>query len=408
MFLRTVTLYKTSFAGLSGKTWLLSLIMLINRSGTMVLPFMTLYLTSKEMGRSLTDAGIVMGLFGLGSVIGAYFGGRFTDKIGYFKVQLFTLFFGGLLFMVLGQVKSFPLICFFSFVLSLVNEAFRPANSSAIAHYSTIANRTRSYSLNRLAVNLGWAFGTSVGGFIASINYELLFWVDGFTNIAAAILLFVFLKPEKESNREPATTDVQEVAAHSAYKDKTYLWFIFLATIFGMCFFQLFTTVPKYWRDNLDLSENFIGLVMALNGILIVCLEMVLIYILEQKKKNHVYIAAGVAFCGLSYFGLLMPGNAHIVTFIMVGFITIGEIISMPFMNSYWIGRSNEKNRGQYAALYSMSWGIGQTLGPVICSRLVDLTNFTVLFLVLGAALILCAIGFYGLRQVYPEMKRLG
>ncbi|MBL7932079.1 MAG: MFS transporter, partial [Bacteroidia bacterium] len=181
-----------------------------------------------------------------------------------------------------------------------------------------------------------------------------------------------------------------------------------LATIFGMCFFQLFTTVPKYWRDNLALSENFIGFVMALNGILIVALEMVLIYILEQKKQNHVYIAAGVTFCGLSYFGLLLPGDGHLVTFVMVGFITIGEIISMPFMNSYWISRSNEKNRGQYAALYTMSWGIGQTIGPVICSRLVDISNFTVLFVVLGIALLLSAIGFYGLRQVYPEMKRVG
>ena len=373
----------------------------------MVLPFMTLYLTSKEMGRSLSDAGIVMGLFGLGSVIGAYFGGRFTDRVGFFKVQLFTLFFGGLLFLVLGQIRSFPLICLFSFLLSLINEAFRPANSSAIAHYSTMANRTRSYSLNRLAVNLGWAMGTSVGGFIASINYELLFWVDGFTNIAAAILLFSFLKPQKNTKDETAQTETTEPATHSAYKDKTYLWFIFLATVFGMCFFQLFTTIPKYWRDNLMLSESFIGFVMALNGLLIVALEMVLIYILEQRKQNHIYIALGVAFCGLSYFGLLIPGNAHLITFVMVGFITIGEIISMPFMNSYWIGRSNEKNRGQYAALYSMSWGIGQTIGPVVCSRLVDVSSFTVLFVVLGLALLLSAIGFYRLRQSYPEITRI-
>src|SRR5690349_846367 len=133
MVSRTFTLYRSSFSGLSTQTWLLSFVMLVNRSGTMVVPFMTLYLTSRSMGYTLTDAGIVMGLFGLGSIVGAYFGGRLTDRIGFRKVQVITLFFGGIFFIVLGQVKTFPLICLYSFILSVVNEAFRPANSSAIA-----------------------------------------------------------------------------------------------------------------------------------------------------------------------------------------------------------------------------------------------------------------------------------
>ena len=114
---------------------------------------MTLYLTGKEMNHSLSEAGTVMGLFGLGTIVGAYFGGKLCDKTGFFKVQLGTLFFGGVLFMVLGQIKSYPLICVFTFLLSCVNEAFRPANSSAVAYYSAEHNRTRSYSLNRLAIN---------------------------------------------------------------------------------------------------------------------------------------------------------------------------------------------------------------------------------------------------------------
>lgn len=106
----------------------------------MEVPFMTLYLTSKSMNRTLGEAGAVIGLFGLGSIIGAYFGGKFSDKFGFKKVQLITLLGGGILFIVLGQLKSYPLICVFTFLLSIVNEAFRPANSSAIAFYSTDEN----------------------------------------------------------------------------------------------------------------------------------------------------------------------------------------------------------------------------------------------------------------------------
>src|SRR5436190_5666480 len=291
MLARTITLYRSSFTGLSGETWLLSLIMLINRSGTMVVPFMTLYLTSPEMGRSLSDAGTVMGLFGLGAVIGAYFGGKLSDRIGFFKVQVFTLFLGGILFIVLGQLKSYPLICVFTFLLSFFNEAFRPATSSAIAFYSKPVNRTRSYSLNRLAVNLGWAVGTSVGGILAGIDYKLLFWVDGVTNLAASIVLLMFLRPGNVTGS--GVNEEKEAPAVSAYADKTYIAFIFFATIFGLCFFQLFTTIPKYFRDDLHLSENFIGFIMALNGLIIVGIEMVLVYILEQKNRILFFISWG-------------------------------------------------------------------------------------------------------------------
>jgi len=393
MITRTVTLYKTSFTGLSTQTWLLSFIMLINRSGTMVVPFMTLYLTGKTMNRTLAEAGTVMGLFGLGSIVGAYFGGRLSDRIGFFKVQLFTLVFGGLLFIILGQIKSYPLICVFTFLLSLVNEAFRPANSSAIAFYSHPENRTRSYSLNRLAINLGWAGGASLGGIIASYNYELLFWVDGTTNMVAAVSLFSFLRPKKIALK--SEIKYEEVpAAQSAYRDKPYLWFILLTTLFGFCFFQMFTTIPKYFRDNLFLSENYIGFIMAVNGIIIVGIEMVLVYILEQKKKTVFFISLGTCICAMAFLSLLLPGNASWITLFMILLITFGEIMAMPFMNSFWISRSNEKNRGQYAALYTIAWGLGQTLGPFLCSRLVDATNFETLFVVLGGTLLFAAFGF--------------
>ena len=155
-------------------TWLLSLVMLVNRSGTMVVPFMSIYLTSPEMGYSIGQAGVVMGLFGLGAVAGGFVGGRITDKTGFYAVQVGTLLGGGILFILLGQMKSYPLICVFSFLLSMVNEAFRPANATAVATYSNENNRTRSYALNRLAINLGWAVGGATGGYIASINYRLV------------------------------------------------------------------------------------------------------------------------------------------------------------------------------------------------------------------------------------------
>lgn len=365
----------------------------------MVVPFMTLYLTRPEMGYSLSEAGIVMGLFGLGAVIGAYFGGKFSDRIGFYKVQIITLVAGGIMFIVLGQIKSYGLICVYTFLLSVLNEAFRPANSSAIAFYSKVENRTRSYSLNRLAINLGWAFGTSIGGFIASINYELLFWVDGITNIFAAVLMLAFLRNKAQNRQERELVKAGKTLVVSAYKDKTYLWFIFYVTLFAICFFQLFTTIPKYFRDNLHLSERYIGLLMALNGLLIVALEMILVFKLEGRKNNLHFISIGVIIAGLAFASLLLPFSAVVVTLLMILLITFGEIFSMPFMSSYWSKRASDANRGQYAALYSISWGLAQTLGPVVCSFLVDHSSFSSLFLILSFVCFISALGFYRLKK---------
>ncbi|MEJ0106954.1 MAG: MFS transporter [Bacteroidota bacterium] len=137
-------------------------------------------------------------------------------RLGFYPVQIITLTGGGVLFIVLGLMKTFPLICLFTFLLSFVNEAFRPANSTAIASYSKDENRTRSYSLNRLAINLGWATGSALGGILAKHSYQLLFWVDGFTNITAALFMWFFLKPSKRAvilNKDNTAT-----IKRSAYK----------------------------------------------------------------------------------------------------------------------------------------------------------------------------------------------
>lgn len=234
MIKATAQTYRNAYSGLSRSTWLLSLIMLINRSGTMVVPFMMLYLTSPKMGYSVGQAGVVFGLFGVGAFCGAFFGGKLTDKIGYYPVQLITLIGGGILFILLGQMQTYPLICLFTFLVSFVGEAFRPANSTAISFYSTTENRTRSYALNRLAINIGWAVGSATGGVLAKINYELLFWVDGITNITAAVVMLAFLKPVSRKGVQETNQSVAPVV--SAYRDKTYIVFILVTVLLHAAF----------------------------------------------------------------------------------------------------------------------------------------------------------------------------
>ncbi len=402
MIAKTITAYKDAYAGLSRATWLLSLVMLINRCGTMVVPFMSLYLTSSSMGYSIGKAGFVYGLFGAGAFAGAWTGGKLTDKIGFYPVQLITLIGGGLFFILLGQMKSFAGICVVSFILSFINEAFRPANSTAIAFYSKEENRTRSYSLNRLAINMGWAVGSAIGGLIAKYNYELLFWVDGITNIGAAILMLSFVKPIDYKPAPHKKTPAN--ARQSALHDSVYMWFIVLAALFAACFFQLFTNLSVHYKLNLHFSEPFIGLLMATNGLIIVVIEMVIVYKLEGRQKNTVYIIMGTLLMAVAYCMLNLFVITAVMAFVMIVFITFAEILAMPFMNSYWIGRSKPHNRGQYAALYTMAWSAAQTFGPMSGAQVAEHLGFNWLWWIVSGLSLLAALGFMRLH-VYTAKK---
>jgi predicted MFS family arabinose efflux permease len=357
----TRSLYINAYSGLSRSTWLLSLVMLVNRSGTMVLPFMTIYLTG--IGFSLFKAGIVVGMFGAGAIAGGYIGGKLTDKIGFYRIQLITLLGGGLLFILLGQIKSYPLICLFTFILSLVNESFRPANNTAISLYSKPENRTRSYSLNRLAINLGWAFGGTLGGIIASFNYHLLFWIDGITNIVAALMLYYLLNPADQVTRESVSGD-KSSGKTSPLKDKKFKIFIGLAILYALCFYQLYSTIPVYYKDEYHISEFYIGILMGLNGLIIVIIEMVLIFHLESKNRAMHFISHGLLLTSLSFLIYIFLPFPMITALISVILVTMGEILAMPFMNNYWSGRASPSNRGQYAGYYTMAWSLAQVLGP--------------------------------------------
>jgi predicted MFS family arabinose efflux permease len=393
-----IHLYRQSFRGLSAPTWYLSLVMLINRSGTMVVPFMTLYLT-QHLGVSLGKAGIVMAIFGLGSVCGSLLGGKLTDRVGFYPVQIVTLIGGGIMFIVLGQMKSYNLICVFTFLLSLVNEAFRPANQTAIAFYSNAENRTRSYTLNRLAINIGWALGGAMGGFIAHYNYELLFWVDGITNIGGAILLLSLLPYSRQMAAHKAAAEKVVTKAKSVYTDKPYLVFVLCTTLFAICFFQLFATVPVFFKEEWLIDEQKVGLIMASNGLLIALFEMPIILRLDGRVNNLRTIAAGTLLVALSYIILNFFPPGIWLAFISTVVVTAGEIFSMPFMNAYWTARCTHSNRGQYAALYTMAYSIAFVLGPYSGSKLVEAGGYSLLWWVVGAVCGIAALGYYWLNQ---------
>ncbi len=363
----------------------------------MVVPFMSVY-TIQKLHFSVIESGWIMAFFGIGAFCGAFFGGKLTDKFGFYDVQVGALLLGGIQFIILGYQHTFISIAVLTFVLSVCNESFRPANSAAIAHYADDSNRTRSYSLNRLAVNLGWAFGGALGGFLASINYHLLFWVDGCTNIIAAVLL-LRLMPRSQI-KTSVKNIVKSVKSAAAHTDGVFVAFIILNTLFSCCFYEFFITQPVFYKIQWHFGERFIGFLLALNGLLIVFIEMVLIHKLDGKRNVLDYISIGILLSGVTFVLMnILPHNAWVAVLIVV-MITFGEIISMPFMNSFWVSRTTNANRGQYAAMYSMSWSAAQIIAPYIGSRIITQAGFDGLWWVFAGTCVFVALGYYIMKKL--------
>ena len=378
---------------------MLSFVMLINRCGTMVLAFLTLY--NKELGYSIEQGGWVVAIYGVGSFVGALVGGQLSDKFGFYKVQFSALFFGGVMFILLGQMNTYLSICICTFFLSMVNESFRPANATAVAHYSTANNRTQSFSLVRLAINIGWGVGIAFGGVLASIDYSLLFWVDGFTNILAGLLLLLLLPRHSLQKRTKSDLHVTpRETTVSPYRNRRYLFFLLCIILFASAFFQLFTTVPVFFKDSLGLNEFWIGVVMAINGAVIALLEMVIVFKLEGRRRYLLLITAGTILMGVSFLMLNLPlANGFVIALLAILMLTVAEMISMPFMNSYYINKSNELTRGQFAGMYTMAWSVAQVIGSSSGSWFADNFGFYTLWWVTAGVCMLAAAGFFALLR---------
>ncbi|RDV13428.1 MFS transporter [Pontibacter diazotrophicus] len=405
---RVLLLYRNAFGGLSKPAWMMSVVMLINRSGSMVTPFLSLYVTDM-LGYSMREAGIILSIYGMGSVCGSFLGGWLTDKIGHFKVQFVSLTLGGSLYFLLLNLRQFEYLAAGVFILSLVNDCLRPANSASIAHYAKPENMTRAFSLNRMAINLGFSVGPAVGGMLAALSYRWLFIADGATCIAAGIFFFLYFR-NQQGHRPPPQQQVllavKATATRSPYRDGYFLLFVLFCCSFAVMFFQLFTTMPLYWRGVYALPESQIGLLMALNGVIVFLLEMMLVYLIGERIKKQVLIAVGLFILGLSFVLLNMMQHLSVLYLSMI-LLSISEIFAMPYMATLTVERSNTTNRGAYMGLYTISYAAAHVIAPLLGTSIISTYSFATLWWVTGIMAVVTAIGLYWVVQKM-EMQRLG
>jgi predicted MFS family arabinose efflux permease len=405
MILNAFQKYLNNFKGFSREIWILTLVTFINRAGTMVLPFLSKYL-KEDLGFSYSQVGWIMVSFGCGSMLGSWLGGKLSDKIGFYKVMIFSLLTSGLMFFGLQHITTFEGLIVAIFLIMVIADMFRPAMFVSLGAYAKPENRTRALTLVRLAINLGFAAGPAIGGLIIiNAGYSGLFWVDGATCIIAIIVFWALVK-EKKQSLYTNTEQSGEILIHSVFKDTTFWIFLAACLITGIMFFQLFTTIPLYHKEQFNLSEFQTGLLLTLNGILVFFLEMPLVSYIERKKISNVKVVTYGCFAmALSMFLMLINFWAGILVVMMV-FMTFGEMFAFPFSNSFAMSRAPKGHEGRYMAIFSMSYSLAHILSAKTGMEIIERFGYQTNWFFMGSlGLIGVLLGFLVLKRIEKEKK---
>lgn len=399
--------YINNFKGFTREIWILAFITFINRAGTMVLPFLSKYL-KEDLHFSYSEVGWIMVCFGTGSIIGAWLGGKLSDKIGFYKIMIFSLLTSGMMFFVIQFITSFVGLCISMFMIMVVADMYRPAMFVSIGAYAKPENRTRALTLVRLAINLGFAAGPALGGLIImSIGYRGLFWIDGATCIIAILIFWIKVKEKKKSpfidKKHP-----DDVLTHSVFKDKPFWIFLFTCLVSGILFFQVFTTIPLYHREQFNLTEFQTGLLLTMNGLIIFFLEMPIVSYVERHKISKVKVVTmGCFLMAISIF-LMLINTWSGVLIIMMLFMTVGEMFAFPFSNSVALSRAPKGHEGRYMAIYTMSFSLAHIISSKVGMEIIEYHGYQVNWFVMGILGLLGVIfGIWVLRLIQKEHKIL-
>jgi predicted MFS family arabinose efflux permease len=393
---RILSAYRAAFVGLPRPVWLLAISALINRSGTMVLPFATLYLT-KELGWTVPEAGLALSFYGAGAMIGSFSGGWLADRISVRLVLVCSLAFNGIGFFTLEHLASRSAICWFLVALGMFSEAFRPANATALSTIAGPSNRVRAFTLYRLAINLGMSIGPVIGGFLAEHDYRWLFRVDGGTCLAAAAMLGVWFRDPVQHGGTVEASDGGEKAGRSPWRDGPFLALLGLAVLLAMVFFQIQSTYPLALNRVYGFSEAAIGLALAVNTVVIVLFEMVLAHALRNAPHLRL-VAWGSLLFGVGL-ALLPFGRSFAYVCATIVVWTLGEMLSLPFLQGVVAERADAKRRGTYLGLLSFAFSVAYMSGPPVGAWVFERFGPAALWYACGVAGVLLWLGFQGLAR---------
>ncbi|MEV5571229.1 MFS transporter [Spirillospora sp. NPDC052269] len=383
--------------GLPRAFWALWTGTLINRLGTMVEPFLGLYLTTAR-GLSLAQAGAVMAVLGAGSLGGQFLGGMLADRIGRRQTLLVSTLGTGAAMLALGYAQGIVALVATAALLGLLLDMFRPASQAMIADMIPAEDRARAFGLNFWAVNLGWAVAMASAGALARTGFHTLFWINAVTAVTFGALVWRAVPETRPSAPATGTTDAATdtgTDTHTAtaaaaprggfldvMRDRVMVGYTFAVLAYVFVLMQSMTTMPLAMREH-GLGAGTYGWVIALNGVVIITVQP-LVNAWLTRRDHSLVLVTGMAIVGVGV-GATVLASAPWQYAVIVVLWSFGEIMAASVLQAIVAGLSPDHLRGRYSGLYGLAWSGGLMLAPLGGTQLLGLGGPALMWPVCGA-----------------------
>ncbi|WP_174528649.1 MDR family MFS transporter, partial [Micromonospora maritima] len=356
--------FQDTAGGLPRAFWYLWTGTLINRLGSFILVFLAIYLT-QERDFSASQAGLVIGLWGVGGAVGTTVGGTLTDRWGR-RPTLLTAHLGAATMMVaLGLARPLWAVAVGALLLGTFAEAARPAFGAMMVDVVPEKDRLRAFSLNYWAINLGFACAAVLAGFAAQAGYLLLFLVDATTTVVTALIIFTRVRETRTAPTGPVVKGASAPAGalRTILADRVFLGFVALNLLAALVFLQHISMLPIAMGDS-GLSPATYGSVIALNGVLIVVGQLFVPRLIKGRSRSHVLALAALVM-GVG-FGLTAFADTIWLYGVTVLIWTVGEMLNSPSNATLIAELSPAALRGRYQGVFSLSWQLAGAAAPIL------------------------------------------
>jgi MFS family permease len=349
---------------------------LVNKLGTFIVPYLTLVLL-RDLHMREGQAARLLFAYGTGSVVSILAGGVITDRFGRRRTLLVSLLGSGVLAVAMGLAPTarffVPLLVAFGFIADL----YRPAASAIIGDLLPSSERASGFAGLRMAVNVGWASGTVIGGLLADWDWRLLFLGDGLTTLAYGVLVY-FTIPETRpalEGRGPAPvapahasgTTLAPVPGRgpaNPLRDGVFLATMATGFLFTFVFCSNLSVFPLTITRSAHYPAVVFGLLAAVNGLLVASFEISLtVHLKPFRRLRLAALGCLLVAVGFGMLGLVM----HWAWFLLAVLVfTAGEIVASPQMMAFVADWAPPEARGRYLSLYQATWSVAFALNPAI------------------------------------------
>lgn len=356
--------------------WILAISGFIDRLGaTLIFPFFALYITQKfDVG--MTEAGIMVAIFSVTGLTGSMVGGALTDRFGRRTLVLFGLVISAFSSVLMGLVNTLSVFYVLAGFVGLLSDIGSPARDAMVADLLPVEKRSEGFGILRVAGNMAWIIGPTIGGLLAARSYLLLFILDAISSMIVAAIVFLAI-PETMPSVTGGEREASLIETVKGYglvmRDRLFTAFVLTTMVMSVVYLQMYSTLSVYLRDVHGVPARGFGALLSINAAIVVALQ----FWITRRVRPYpqlVIMALGTALYlfGFGAFGFVTTFPLFTAAMIVI---TFGEMLIIPVSQSLAARFAPEAMRGRYMAFFSLSWAIPNTIGPFAAGLIMDRYN---------------------------------